>query len=97
MYIQGSAWYKRKSVITIKIWLLSINMHCLYFLQHAFQHTKIQSLGTILGKPTYLPPKGSKPCQKWLGIEGKHLKNRIEVQQRHSRNWKAPISLIKPG
>jgi len=42
----------------------------------------------ILEKPTHLP-------QKWSRIEGKHLTNGEEGQQRHSQNWKALIFLIK--
>src|SRR5258708_24492138 len=79
--------------------LLSVNKHCLYYSptsQQTLQPTKVQDPRNPTRKTILLPQKDSKSRWKRSRIRRKHLTNVEEGQRRHSGNWKALISLIKP-
>src|SRR5258707_15424461 len=93
------AWYIRESAIACQIHSHLSNKHRLYtspVSQQTFHPTKVQNPRNPTRKPILLPQKDSKSRWKRSRIEGKHLTNGEEGQRRHSRNWKALISLIKP-
>ena len=93
------AWYIRESASMFQIHsYLSINTAYTHLQPHnkLYNLQKSKTQEVILEKPILLPQKDSKSHQKWSRIEGKHLMNGEEAQQRHSQNGKSLIIIIKP-